>query len=687
MPRSPKSRLMVRLMVLLAMLGTLPAGALSVSPGKPSPIPAAAHTLAARPWVGESALISGTSRYDRGEWISTDFVYDDFGADTVPAGQTNVVNLAPSSGDFRYPNGTTAAGNAADIVEVRARLAPGGQDLEVRVLLQSLVNPATPALWVQANGVSQVLTHLNADVDAASNTVSFVLAGAGASNLVDLNIGAGLHDGVGGLRAPIPGFTAALPGEFTSGAPTNARLFDLAFNTRTIEGRGGAWNEDVQSKRLAEGDLSGFTQTINVLNLSGGVRTEPDATTGYMVRLFQSRQDLGEGMAPAFPQYRGQWQPYAVWVPDNYQAGTPTPLLLNLHSLSVHHNQYRGGAASPPSYKTFYEQIEADLHAVVVTPLGRGPDGWYEDEGLVDTMEVWADARRVFTIDRERTSVAGYSMGGYGTYRLTTLMPDAFASAVSWVGPPANGVWAYPLPPSGGAANPDNTQPQLENTRHIPFWITHGVLDELVPFAGVTNHAQRFAALGHTYRYALHPAEDHLSFVFKDEWSREAAWLAGHPTRETAPAHVTFKLRPASWATNNNPTIVTHLRALVTEVGAHVDGAYWVSGVSNVAGSDVTGVVDLASAGLTRRQTGIASVAKPGLDGPSPYVLTGQDQVWANGAASDALTGILSNVTALTIDVGRAGLSDSPDVSGISTDTPVTITFVRNGGVVGSATR
>src|SRR5687767_1864189 len=71
----------------------------------------------AAPWTGEPTLISGTSRYDSGEWIYTDFVYDDYGADTTPGGQPNVVSLASTSGDFRYPNGTTVAGNAADIVE------------------------------------------------------------------------------------------------------------------------------------------------------------------------------------------------------------------------------------------------------------------------------------------------------------------------------------------------------------------------------------------------------------------------------------------------------------------------------------------------------------------------------------------------------------------------------------------
>jgi hypothetical protein len=52
-------------------------------------------------WKGQPTLIGGTSRYDRGEWIHTDFVYDDHGADTGTWGQPNVVGLAPTAGDAR----------------------------------------------------------------------------------------------------------------------------------------------------------------------------------------------------------------------------------------------------------------------------------------------------------------------------------------------------------------------------------------------------------------------------------------------------------------------------------------------------------------------------------------------------------------------------------------------------------
>ena len=62
-----------------------------------------------------------------------------------------------------------------------------------------------------------------------------------------------------------------------------------------------------------------------------------------------------------------------------------------------------------------------------MTPAGRGPDGWYYDLAGADTFEVWADVARHYPLDPDVTSIAGYSMGGYGTYKFATSFPDLFA--------------------------------------------------------------------------------------------------------------------------------------------------------------------------------------------------------------------------------------------------------------------
>ncbi len=151
------------------------------------------------------------------------------------------------------------------------------------------------------------------------------------------------------------------------------------------------------------------------------------------------------------------------------------------------------------------------------------------------------------------------------------------------------------------------------------------------------------------------------------------------------PAEITYKLRPATWATKRKSPVVDHLRALAAKVGANLEGAYWLEDVRVAGKADVTGFVRLTSHGIGRRRGGTTSIRTVGTDGPSPHLLTGLDVANANKASANKLSGRLANVSALTIDVGRARLSDSPELD-IKADRNVTITFVRNGSVVGRAT-
>jgi len=630
-------------------------------------------------WIGESTMLGGTHRYDQGEWIYQDFVYDDYGADTAPVNQ-GVVALAPTTGDFRYPDDPDYGNNAADILEVRVRQV--GSDLEVRVTLNTLLaadstvigvamsrGAGSEGAWPFGAGVRSVWEEFvtiagramwrsvgnadpasigEADVDLAANTVTFSVPGWGQGAGIDLNVGSGLWDPAKNEWLAGASFLEPDPGNrFNSGGPTAVRVFDLAFNTRLQEPRGGDWQEDAQAAALAGGDVTAFARSVVFARLTSG-ETEPvTVVPGYYNRLFVSRQDLGEGIDGSFPQYRGKVQPYGLWVPTGYEASTPTPLALLLHSLSVHHNQYAG----EPSYNTMYEQLDS-LGAIVVTPLGRGPDGWYWDEGLVDTLEVWDDVREHYNVDPERTSTTGYSMGGYGTYRLATMMPDRFAAAVSWVGPPAYQIWPYPLDPvpGGDRQGSGNTYEQLESMLHVPIMIVHGTNDELVPVTGVNHQADRFAELGYEYRFDLHPGMDHFLFVFTNEWSREAAWLADHPARVVDPARVRFEVRPASWGSTS--TIFGHLEAL----GANLDSAYWVSDVVVAEPGDVTGVVDLTSEAITAREP----VTTPEIDvqpgPPTPFVRRGLRRTWSDLPVANVLRGTLAEVSELTVDLDRAGL-------------------------------
>jgi predicted peptidase len=129
----------------------------------------------------------------------------------------------------------------------------------------------------------------------------------------------------------------------------------------------------------------------------------------------------------------GRLQPYALYVPTKPQPAEGYGLTLLLHSLGGNYNQF----SASRNQSQFGERGPGSL---VITPQGRGPDGWYYGLAGADTFEVWADVAARYKLDPEWVSIAGYSMGGYGTYKFATQYPDLFAKAQPTVGPPTLGV-------------------------------------------------------------------------------------------------------------------------------------------------------------------------------------------------------------------------------------------------------
>lgn len=625
------------------------AAAALLSPVGPGPAMAARDAG----WSAPPTAISGTGRYVAGEWVWQDFVYDD-------GGQLN---------------------NEADIVEVRARV--DGADLRLRVTLNSLLDNSDFVVataiedaagelreWPNGAGVASrwtsfaIATAGTSTVDRTENTIELTVENGAAANATNLIVAAGRWDRLS---------------DAWDGPPV-----DLAFNLQGTdaphaaneEGRGRNFRNGKQQAAIDAGDVSAFVQPVDVIALRArtteAVRVEP----GRANRVYRTRQDLGEGYGGAFPRHRGLYQPYAIYVPSAYSAAAPAPLAIVMHSLNNIHNEYDTEAV--------YEQIAESRGAIAVTPLALGVNGWYWDRALVDTLDVWADVRRHYAIDDGQTTVSGYSMGGYGSWRLSTLLPDRIAAAAVWAGVPAYQIWAFPAPPVGSPrarTGPGNTFDQLENTRYVPFMVSHGVNDELVPVSGVTWQTNRLHDLAHSYRYHLHPGYGHGSFRRLDDYTREGGWLTGR-VRVDNPGRVTFKVRPDSWVTPGTEpaeadSILRLLDQLAAELGGDLRSAYWVRGVEVAAGDGAIGSVDLTSHGLastssTEEHSGVATE-------PSTHTMRGLDRTDTPAQPANRLSGALVGVTELTIDLVGAGLTlDGLDISDVTSDRRTTL-YLREG--------
>jgi hypothetical protein len=101
-----------------------------------------------------------------------------------------------------------------------------------------------------------------------------------------------------------------------------------------------------------------------------------------------------------------------------------------------------------------------------------------------------------------------------------------------------------------------------------------------------------------------------------------------------------------------------HLHALATELGGSAfDSAYWVRDIAVGGEGDVTGFVDLMSHGIADRVPVIHDTSGVGGFGSSPHIIRGLDRMFTFAPPENALTGTLTNVTELAIDLRRARLS------------------------------
>lgn len=179
-------------------------------------------------------------------------------------------------------------------------------------------------------------------------------------------------------------------------------------------------------------------------------------------------------------------QPYALYLPEDYDASRRYGLVISLHGAgSNHRNGIRQvfGVSGEGSFP--------DVPFIVAAPYGRGSMGymgWAED----DVYRVLDDVKARYSIDPDRVYLTGISMGGSGTLSLALTRPD---------------VWAAIAVLCGGA--PDGLPELAGNGLNVPVHWFHGDKDETVPVevgrdwhkrfeeAGVSVTYKEFAGAGH----------------------------------------------------------------------------------------------------------------------------------------------------------------------------------------------
>lgn len=675
-----------------------------------APPPRAPQLENTGPWRAEPILVSGAHSYRDGEWLYQDFLYDDHGATGAPdPGSPYGVGdhlYSPAAGTFTYPEDEVYAHNAADLVELRVKPVPGATAF--RVTLNTLKDPERTAFtlalgdgpstaWPHGAGVSgpaRAFVTWHGGTAELRDAVTGAVSPVAPSVRLDLErrqvevvvphrafdpgqsalrttVGVGLWDPEAGrYLAPKPGSaTATQPG---GGTPDGVALVNvgprlaepqpfIAGATMADTAAGAQafapwWRERQQSLQLTAGDVTPFSVDVDLGKLVTGVRDDSGVpTTGSLNRILASRNVFGQGLdldnvcfdigsgidagAACVGRFVGQLQPYTLYVPDKPVPARGFGLTLLLHSLSANYNQY----STTRNQTQLGDRGEGSL---VLTPAGRGADGFYKGYAEADTFEAWADVARRYRLDPEWTTVSGYSMGGFGTFRLLARYPDLFARGFSVVGIPGS------------------VLDQLPSLRHTPVlsWTAAG--DELVNLADQREMVGALTAAGVRFDQRTFLTADHLTLAANDQYSPGADFLGTHRV-DRNPSRVNYVVDPSE-----------------DNAGAQVvaDKAYWVSGLRVRDAEAGNGAVDVTSHAFGQGDAPVAPVRTGAgvMTGGQNQAMAFTSEVREWGGVrpatpvADRLTVRVHNLSRVVVDPARARISCRAAVDVVS-DGPVAV--------------
>lgn len=193
--------------------------------------------------------------------------------------------------------------------------------------------------------------------------------------------------------------------------------------------------------------------------------------------------------------------PYGISVPPGYTKSEPRPLILALHP---------GGERTPYYGLSFMRGIVSpalrDLGAVIVAP-DCPARSWNDPSADKAVMALLDNILADYVIDRRRILVTGFSLGGHGTWYMSSRHSDLFTAAI----------------PIAGSSRDE----PLDRLGRMPTYVIHSRADEVVPFEPDERTARELEKMGRRVRFEALDGIGHYAMGgYIDALTRAGRWVA-----------------------------------------------------------------------------------------------------------------------------------------------------------------
>jgi predicted esterase len=226
----------------------------------------------------------------------------------------------------------------------------------------------------------------------------------------------------------------------------------------------------------------------------------------------------------------GTLQPYTVYIPIGYDENTPAALFVSLHGSGVNEMGYAYSIAQVlgpgrPRMDRTERMDRMDRRSgmgrmdrrdspqmIMIAPQARGLSDWYLGNSGEDVIECIHHIKTLYNIDEKNIILEGFSMGGYGAWRLSLLNPELFKAVIIRSGATS------PPPYLKG----ENILDLLDKGKKLKFFIIHGAKDNAVPVENARRAVQKLKELGINHKYIEVEDAYHTGY---NKWDQVLNWL------------------------------------------------------------------------------------------------------------------------------------------------------------------